>query len=63
MHASCYQLFLRHYTQDNPLNGVWIATEWWRPWKHDPNPQHGFELEDSSIVSVSPSIAEALGMP
>ncbi|RKK73822.1 hypothetical protein BFJ69_g8989 [Fusarium oxysporum] len=63
MHASCYQLFLRHYTQDNPLNGIWIATEWRRPWKHDPNPQHGFELEDSSIVSVSPSIAEALGMP
>ncbi|KAL5618166.1 hypothetical protein FOVSG1_000388 [Fusarium oxysporum f. sp. vasinfectum] len=63
MHASCYQLFLQHYTQDNPLNGVWVATEWRRPWKHDLNPQHGFELEDSSIVSVSPSIAEALGMP
>ncbi|RKK58215.1 hypothetical protein BFJ66_g2873 [Fusarium oxysporum f. sp. cepae] len=63
MHASCYQLFLQHYTQDNPLNGVWIATEWRRPWKHDPNPQHGFELEDSSIVSVSPSIAEASMSP
>lgn len=63
MHASCYQLFLQHYTHDNPLNGVWIATEWRRPWKHDLNPQHGFELEDGSIVSVSPSIAEALGMP
>ncbi|EMT61217.1 hypothetical protein FOC4_g10014266 [Fusarium odoratissimum] len=53
MHASCYQLFLQHYTQDNPLNGVWIATEWRRPWKHDLNPQHGFELEDISIVSLA----------
>ncbi|KAG5745989.1 hypothetical protein H9Q72_011038 [Fusarium xylarioides] len=63
MHASCYQLFLRHYTQDNPLNGVWIATEWRHPWRHDLNPKHGFKLEDNSIVSVSPPIAESLGMP
>ncbi|PNP80040.1 hypothetical protein FNYG_06750 [Fusarium nygamai] len=59
MHASCYQLFFQHYTHDNPLNGVWIATEW----RHYFSPQLGFKLEDNSILSVSPSIAESLGMP
>ncbi|KAF5609155.1 uncharacterized protein FSUBG_4165 [Fusarium subglutinans] len=63
MHASCYQLFFRHYMHDNPLNAVWIATEWRHPWRHDLNPKHGFKLEDNSIVSVSPSVAESLGMP
>ncbi|KAF5688883.1 hypothetical protein FDENT_4599 [Fusarium denticulatum] len=59
MHASCYQLFFQHYTHDNPLNGVWIATEW----RHYFSSQLGFKLEDNSILSVSPSIAESLGMP
>ncbi|KAF5577393.1 hypothetical protein FPCIR_12161 [Fusarium pseudocircinatum] len=59
MHASCYQLFFQHYTHDNPLNGVWIATEW----RYYLTPQLGFKLEDNSILSVSPSIAESLGMP
>ncbi|KAF4497327.1 hypothetical protein FAGAP_6489 [Fusarium agapanthi] len=63
MHASCYQLFFRHYTQDNPLNGVWIATEWRHPWSHDLSPKLGFKLEDNSIVSVSSSVAGSLGMP
>ncbi|KAF5557846.1 hypothetical protein FMEXI_584 [Fusarium mexicanum] len=63
LHTSCYQLFFRHYTQDNPLNAVWIATEWRHPWRHDLNAKIGFKLEDNSIVSVSPSVAESLGMP
>ncbi|KAF5643794.1 hypothetical protein F25303_6191 [Fusarium sp. NRRL 25303] len=50
---------LKHYTHDNPLNGVWIATEW----RHYFNPRLGFKLQDSSLVSVSPSIAESLGIP
>ncbi|KAF5551720.1 hypothetical protein FNAPI_7326 [Fusarium napiforme] len=59
MHASCYQVFFQYYTHDNPLNGVWIATEWRRYFF----PSVGFKLEDGSLVSVSPSIAESLGMP
>ncbi|KAF5676218.1 hypothetical protein FCIRC_7139 [Fusarium circinatum] len=50
-------------TNANPLNAVWIATEWRHPWRHDLNPKHGLKLEDNSIVSVSPSVAESLGMP
>ncbi|KAG4293769.1 hypothetical protein FPRO06_00354 [Fusarium proliferatum] len=59
MHASCYQLFFQHYTHDNLLNGVWIATEW----RHYFNPRLGFKLQNNSLVSVSPSIAESLGIP
>ncbi|KAF5973281.1 hypothetical protein FCOIX_8849 [Fusarium coicis] len=59
MHASCYQLFFQHYTHDNPLNGVWIATKW----RHYFSSSLDFKLEDKSLVSVSPSIAESLGMP
>ncbi|KAI1042372.1 hypothetical protein LB505_010984, partial [Fusarium chuoi] len=59
MHASCYQLFFQHYTHDNPLNGVWIATAW----RHYFNPRLGFKLQENSLVSVSPSIAESLGIP
>ncbi|KAG4265074.1 hypothetical protein FPRO03_00358 [Fusarium proliferatum] len=59
MHASCYQLFFQHYTHDNLLNGVWIATEW----RHYFNPRLGFKLQDNSLVPVSPSIAESLGIP
>ncbi|KAI1057782.1 hypothetical protein LB506_001095 [Fusarium annulatum] len=59
MHASCYQLFFQHYTHDNLLNGVWIATEW----RHYFNPRLGFKLQNNSLVSVSPSIAESSTSP
>ncbi|KAF4970912.1 hypothetical protein FSARC_2182 [Fusarium sarcochroum] len=63
MHSYCYRLFLQSHRQDNALNSAWVSSEWRYPWRPSPATHYELDLEDRSIISVSPSRAKALGMP
>jgi hypothetical protein len=64
IHTNCYRVFQQSYHQEDAMDPIWVASAWKFPWRHRTTQRKPrLDLTDTTLVSIGPPVAEAIGIP